>query len=68
MRVIHDCIMVYTSKIASIKRFKDDAKEVVSSQDCGLNTENFNDIKVGDIIEAYEVIEIKWKDGGVFRN
>ena len=61
VRVIRDGIVVYTGKLASLKRFKDDAKEVVSGQDCGLNIENFNDIKVGDIIEAYEVIEIKRK-------
>ena len=51
--------MVYTGKLASLKRFKDDVKEVVMGQDCGLNIENFNDIKVGDIIEGYEEIEIK---------
>ena len=59
VRVIRDGIVVYTGKLASLKRFKDDVKEVVSGQDCGLNIENFNDIKVGDIVEAYEVIEIK---------
>ena len=61
VRVIRDGIVVYTGKLASLKRFKDDVKEVVSGQDCGLNIENFNDIKVGDIVEAYEVIEIKRK-------
>ena len=61
IRVIRDGIVVYTGKLASLKRFKDDVKEVVSGQDCGLNIENFNDIKVGDIVEAYEVIEIKRK-------
>ncbi len=61
VRVIRDGIVVYTGKLASLKRFKDDVKEVVSGQDCRLNTENFNDIKVGDIVEAYEVIEIKRK-------
>lgn len=59
VRIIRDGIVVYTGKLASLKRFKDDVKEVVSGQDCGLNIENFNDIKVGDIVEAYEVIEIK---------
>ena len=54
-------IVVYTGKLASLKHFKDDVKEVVSGQDCGLNIENDNDIKVGDIVEAYEVIEIKRK-------
>ena len=61
IRIIRDGIVVYTGKLASLKRFKDDVKEVVSGQDCGLNIENFNDIKVGDIVEAYEVIEIKRK-------
>ncbi len=61
VRIIRDGIVVYTGKLASLKRFKDDVKEVVSGQDCGLNIEGFNDIKVGDIVEAYEVIEIKRK-------
>ena len=61
IRIIRDGIVVYTGKLASLKRFKDDVKEVVSGQDCGLNIEHFNDIKVGDIVEAYEVIEIKRK-------
>ncbi len=59
IRLIRDGIVVFTGKLASLKRFKDDVKEVVSGQDCGLNIENFNDIKVGDIVEAYEEIEIK---------
>ena len=59
VRIIRDGIVVFTGKLASLKRFKDDVKEVVSGQDCGLNIENFNDIKVGDIVEAYEIIEIK---------
>ena len=61
VRIIRDGIVVYTGKLASLKRFKDDVKEVVSGQDCGLNIENYNDIKVGDIVEAYEVTEIKRK-------
>ncbi|MBQ9587331.1 MAG: translation initiation factor IF-2 [Bacteroidales bacterium] len=61
VRVIRDGVVVYTGKLASLKRFKDDVKEVVSGQDCGLNIDGFNDIKVGDIVEAYEVIEIKRK-------
>ncbi len=61
IRIIRDGIVVYTGKLASLKRFKDDVKEVVSGQDCGLNIENYNDIKVGDIVEAYEVTEIKRK-------
>ncbi|MEE1322545.1 MAG: translation initiation factor IF-2, partial [Bacteroidales bacterium] len=57
VRIIRDGIVVYTGKLASLKRFKDDVKEVVMGQDCGLNIENFNDIKVGDIIEGYEELE-----------
>jgi translation initiation factor IF-2 len=61
IRVIRDGIVVYTGNLASLKRFKDDVKEVVVGQDCGLNIENFNDIKVGDIVEGYEQTEIKRK-------
>ncbi len=61
VRVIRDGIVIYTGVLDSLKRFKDDVKEVVSGQDCGLNIENFNDIKVGDIIEGYETTEIKKK-------
>ena len=61
VRIIRDGIVAYTGKLASLKRFKDDVKEVVSGQDCGLNIEGFNDIKVGDIVEAYEIIEVKRK-------
>ncbi len=61
VRVIRDGIVVYTGKLESLKRFKDDVKEVVAGQDCGLNIENFNDIKVGDIIEGYEEFEVKRK-------
>lgn len=61
IRIIREGIVVYSGELASLKRFKDDVKEVVSGQDCGLNIENYNDIKVGDIIEAYEIFEIKKK-------
>ncbi len=61
VRVIRDGIVIYTGALGSLKRFKDDAKEVASGYECGLNIENFNDIKVGDIIEGYEEIEIKRK-------
>ena len=59
VRVIRDGIVIHSGELGSLKRFKDDVKEVVSGQDCGLNINNFNDIQVGDIIEAYEEIEIK---------
>jgi translation initiation factor IF-2 len=61
VRVIRDGIVVYTGKLGSLKRFKDDVKEVQSGYECGLNIENFNDIKEGDIIEGYEQIEIRRK-------
>jgi len=61
VRIIRDGIVVYTGHLASLKRFKDDVKEVNSGYECGLNIESFNDIKVGDIIEGYEIIEIKRK-------
>ena len=61
IRVIRDGIVVYTGKLGSLKRFKEDVKEVQSGYECGLNVENFNDIKVGDIIEAFETIEIARK-------
>jgi len=60
-RVIRDGIVVYTGDLASLKHFKDDVKEVVSGQECGLNIENFNDIKVGDIIEGFKETEVKKK-------
>lgn len=59
IRLIRDGIVIYSGELGSLKRFKDDAKEVVAGQDCGLNITNFNDIQVGDIIEAYEETEIK---------
>jgi translation initiation factor IF-2 len=61
VRVIRDGIVVYTGLLGSLRRFKDDVKEVIAGQDCGMNIENFNDIKVGDIIEGYEEYEIKRK-------
>ncbi len=59
IRIIRDGIVIYTGKLGSLKRYKDDAKEVYAGLECGLNIENYNDIKVGDIIEGYEQIEIK---------
>ncbi|MDE7128238.1 MAG: translation initiation factor IF-2 [Bacteroidales bacterium] len=59
VRVIRDGIVVYTGELGSLKRFKDDVKEVSTGMDCGLNIAGYNDIKVGDIIEAYTIIEIK---------
>ena len=59
VRVIRDGIVVYTGELGSLKRFKDDVKEVITGQDCGLNIANFNDIKVNDIVEAYNIVKIK---------
>jgi len=59
VRVIRDGIVVYTGDLGSLKRFKDDVKEVNTGYECGLNIQNFNDIKVGDIIEGYKVVEVK---------
>lgn len=59
VRVIRDGIVVYSGILGSLKRFKDDVKEVASGYDCGLNIDGYNDIKVGDIIEAYQIVEIK---------
>nr|MBS9775551.1 hypothetical protein [Fusobacterium sp.] len=56
---LRDSVVIYEGKLNSLKRFKDDAKEVVVGQECGLGVENFNDIKEGDIVEAFEMIEIK---------
>ena len=59
VRVIRDGIVIYTGELGSLKRFKDDVKEVALGQDCGLNIQGYNDIKVGDIVEAYTIEEIK---------
>jgi translation initiation factor IF-2 len=57
VRIIRDGIVIYSGVLGSLKRYKDDVKEVKSGYECGLNIENFNDIKVGDIIEGYEQVE-----------
>jgi translation initiation factor IF-2 len=59
IRLIRDGIVIYTGELGSLKRFKDDVKEVAQGYECGLNIHNFNDIKVGDIVEAFEEIEVK---------
>jgi translation initiation factor IF-2 len=61
VRVIRDGIVIHTGSLGSLKRFKDDVKEVAAGYECGLNIEGFNDIKVGDIIEGYDMVEIKAK-------
>jgi len=65
VRLIRDGIVIYpvgenaVAELASLKRFKDDAKEVLMGMECGLTIKNYNDIKVGDVIEAYELEEVK---------
>ena len=61
VRVIREGVVVYTGTLGSLKRFKDDAKEVLKGFECGLNIDRFNDIKVGDVVEAYEEVEVKQK-------
>jgi translation initiation factor IF-2 len=59
VRIIRDGIVIYTGELGSLKRFKDDIKEVVGGYECGLNIQNFNDIKAGDVVEGYQEVEIK---------
>lgn len=59
IRIVRDGVVTYEGKLASLKRFKDDAKEVVAGQECGLGIENFNDIKEGDIVEAFDIQEVQ---------
>lgn len=59
IRLIRDGIVIYTGKLGSLKRYKDDVKEVNAGYECGLNIDNFNDIKVGDVVEAFETVEVK---------
>ena len=61
IRIIRDGIVIHTGKLGSLKRFKDDVKEVKNNYECGLNVEKFNDIKEGDVIEAFEEVEIARK-------
>lgn len=59
VRVIRDGIVIYTGELGSLKRFKDDVKEVISGYDCGLSVQGYNDIREGDLIEGYEEVEVK---------
>ena len=61
IRLIRDGIVIYTGTLGSLKRMKDDAKEVAAGFDCGLSIDGFNDIKIGDMIEAYQIVEVKRK-------
>ncbi len=59
IRLVRDGIVIFTGELGSLKRFRDDAKEVTSGMECGLVIKNYNDIKVGDIVEAFEEVEVK---------
>ncbi len=61
IRIVRDGVVIYTGELASLKRYKDDVKEVNANYECGLNINNFNNIEVGDIVEAYENVEVKRK-------
>lgn len=61
IRIVREGVVIYTGELASLKRFKDDVKEVNAGYECGLNIQNFNNIEVGDIVEAYENVEVKRK-------
>ena len=61
IRLVRDGIVIFTGKIKQLKRFKEDANEIKNGYECGLSIEDFNDIKVGDIVESFEIKEIKRK-------
>jgi len=61
VRLIRDGVVIYTGELASLKRFKDDAKEVAKGYDCGMQIKNYNDINIGDVIEAFHEVEVKKK-------
>ena len=58
IRILRDDVIIFTGELDSLKRFKDDVKEVKSNFECGLSLKNYNDIEVGDLLEVYEVVEI----------
>ena len=61
VRIIREGIVIYSGKLGSLKRFKDDVKEVQHGYECGLNIDKFNDIRTGDIVEAFEEVEVERK-------
>jgi translation initiation factor IF-2 len=61
IRIIRDGIVVHSGELGSLKRFKDDVKEVKNNYECGLNIDKYNDIQVGDVVEAYEEVEVARK-------
>jgi translation initiation factor IF-2 len=58
VRVLRDNVVIHTGELDSLKRFKDDVREVKAGFECGLSVKNFSDVKVGDQLEAYEVVEV----------
>ena len=58
IRIVRDGVVIYTGRAGSLKRFKDDAKEVLQGFECGISVENYNDIKIGDVLEAFIIEEI----------
>ena len=61
IRIIRESVVVYTGELATLKRFKDDVKEVSKGYDCGMQIKNYNDIKIGDVLEAYQEVAVKKK-------
>ena len=61
IRLIRDGVVIYSGELVSLKRFKDDVKEVAKGYDCGIQIKNYNDLKEGDIIEGFQQVEIKKK-------
>jgi len=59
IRLIRDNVVIFTGELTSLKRFKDDAKEVAKGYDCGMQIKNYNDIMVNDVIEAFQEVEVK---------
>jgi len=59
IRLLRSDVVVHSGELDSLKRFKDDAKEVLSGMECGLTIKNFTDVKAGDVVEAYEIEEVK---------
>jgi translation initiation factor IF-2 len=61
IRLIRDSVVIYTGELATLKRFKDDVKEVSKGYDCGIQIKNYNDIQINDVIEAFQEVEVKKK-------
>jgi translation initiation factor IF-2 len=59
LNIVREGIVIYTGELSSLKRFKDDVKEVNQGYECGLMVKNYNDLRIGDIIEGFEEIEVK---------